>query len=897
MNSDRSGNTNTSAGMVSEGRASVTRLRPLAPVTMPPPKKSTKVMEGRQGSFVSPAVPVPPTNANADSNYSSSYSGTNTTTPASPIPPNIRTTTPPPLTPKHGIVSEGHVVIPQGIDPEARQCKSRKDVEGFVAAARQAMLRVCPTASISSRDIEHMPQNNNNNAIPNLNTTTTSTMELNTSSLHTSSMASTLTATTTLSQIPPTPAKDSPSSVGSEISVLSWNVLAQGLSSPSHKPPPLPALKNSILQYAGLDALPQPDHVLLDFDLRKWRIIEEVIQSECDVCMLCECDRFNDFFAPVMAKLGYCGTFQPNCQSLCPSFGYYSDGCAVFWRQSVFDLIQASGLEDPPTALAILKHKQTNRPVVFACTYLHHSPLDPHDANRKSLRPLESFILEEKIRESQCSTLLSSVTRLAELHGTTLTLVGGDFDSDPYQVMVGDGVLDPLCVNLIRKCDYNSVYELTMSEEDTMYPYTTSTSRFGMTSVRMADYLFHSHSLTCMSRDALPMQHVNKPPLQLLPNFQTYSHHLPLVARFAVPAGKGMVRESTAEEHRNEATLLNVLDHTTTTTANSRGSNTIYVYNGARRSSGDGATDLLMNERAGKNKWGRTELWGIWRFFCLLSVALVVVSIFLPAWYSTPLRVTSQCSPTPAASTTNDSIANDSTTTGWVVSMPNVRVGANQPWVMQVCGTATSASSGNFNDAKVVTGFMHSCLVIGSIAVCQSWMDAAYVEGCSSPVSLDDLYCNAAPSCNSSLSLLPSEPFCDHRRIGLGVLCAAAALSLVALTLVALHSPHSLIVMKFWHFVCIGALPCISLVLCVSTLLMMASGRVSLNDHPSVIYPESATAPPALSHAYFVCIAGTVATACVVVTTIVIARRKPSKRERRDSGIMGTTLEMKIIQP
>ena len=116
-----------------------------------------------------------------------------------------------------------------------------------------------------------------------------------------------------------------------DLTVLQFNTLAEGLSAPPPdvKKPPLPFDQTS--SYGGFSKIPNPD-VILDFDLRKWRLIEVTASVAPDFMALQEVDHFHDFFSPVLAVLGWSGHFCPKRKSPCSQFGYYSDGVAVFWK-------------------------------------------------------------------------------------------------------------------------------------------------------------------------------------------------------------------------------------------------------------------------------------------------------------------------------------------------------------------------------------------------------------------------------------------------------------------------------------------------------------------------------------------------------------------------------------
>lgn len=76
-----------------------------------------------------------------------------------------------------------------------------------------------------------------------------------------------------------------------------------------------------------------------------------------------ECDRFHDFFYPVLHKFfGYDGVFCPKRDSPCLKHGFYSDGVAVFWKKEKFRPVrQFAGVLDAgnPVCAVVLEHVHT----------------------------------------------------------------------------------------------------------------------------------------------------------------------------------------------------------------------------------------------------------------------------------------------------------------------------------------------------------------------------------------------------------------------------------------------------------------------------------------------------------------------------------------------------------
>nr|CCG00968.1 nocturnin [Suberites domuncula] len=105
------------------------------------------------------------------------------------------------------------------------------------------------------------------------------------------------------------------------LKVLQWNVLA--------------------------DALAHNNFIKCPEDVLKWSyrgplILEEIICSGADIICLEEVDHFADYLEPNLSTQGFQGLFLPKTDSACLKFqpNYGPDGCALFFRSSMFKLIE-----------------------------------------------------------------------------------------------------------------------------------------------------------------------------------------------------------------------------------------------------------------------------------------------------------------------------------------------------------------------------------------------------------------------------------------------------------------------------------------------------------------------------------------------------------------------------
>lgn len=129
----------------------------------------------------------------------------------------------------------------------------------------------------------------------------------------------------------------------SEIRVVTFNVLADG-----------PC-------FDSFDGVPRE---ALEWDYRKHRLLEVILQHNAEIICLQECNHFYDWFKPELKKHGYKGQWEAKDGGPCVRLGYPVDGVAIFWKRDEFDLERARTkklLADyPQVALGVfLREKRT----------------------------------------------------------------------------------------------------------------------------------------------------------------------------------------------------------------------------------------------------------------------------------------------------------------------------------------------------------------------------------------------------------------------------------------------------------------------------------------------------------------------------------------------------------
>lgn len=326
-------------------------------------------------------------------------------------------------------------------------------------------------------------------------------------------------------------------------SVLQLNTLAQGLSSSDKVATPFAksvkecddegsSSSPNKFVFGGFTSVPHPE-ITLDFNLRKWRIIEVLLENLTDVIAMEEVDQFHGFFQPILDIVGYDGLFVPKPCSPCIPVGWYSDGCALFWKRGVLELVrQESGSYkhcNQVYKIATMKHFETGCIMVLAVTHL------------KSGKGIEI----EKIRRAQVKELRSHIDRVAsvaskESGGVEMknipVVIMGDFNSDPTE--------DQSCIweisssstpdkNVVDGSDEHSCFASAypINPEEMSY-FTTWKIRGDKTQKRVIDYIFYNNAEGIKCSQILSIPNQDEMEESRLPGLKYPSDHLAIGARF-----------------------------------------------------------------------------------------------------------------------------------------------------------------------------------------------------------------------------------------------------------------------------------------------------------------------------------------------------------------------------
>ena len=353
----------------------------------------------------------------------------------------------------------------------------------------------------------------------------------------------------------------------STFAVLQFNMLAEGLSSgPNVKTPFwVPDDQRDKHGYGGFTDIAAPN-VALDFSLRRWRLLQVLLgggirdttgtsnhyTAPFDILALEEVDRFRGFFAPVLRLFGYQGLFMPKMNAPGVRFGFYSDGCALFWKSQTFQLVheQRRGYRvgGQVWILATLRHMATQQLIVVAVTHL------------KAKEGQSNECLRSKQMQELLDHIQSTVDDLHEQgDGMSIrVLLLGDFNTEPHQVGKGamTAIQQILCHGRTGSDNSGNKAPTTQTivsfespcDLDTMTTnppvYTTFKTRGERTSKRVIDYIFYASSHEPNSgndrggREGMACTHTLSIPAEddlepgKLPGLRYPSDHIMIAAKF-----------------------------------------------------------------------------------------------------------------------------------------------------------------------------------------------------------------------------------------------------------------------------------------------------------------------------------------------------------------------------
>lgn len=276
----------------------------------------------------------------------------------------------------------------------------------------------------------------------------------------------------------------------SAVRILQWNVLSkvcgEAVSSPNH----IRVLQWNVLSQAlgqmNDNFVCCPDEAL-EWNKRRFQIVEEIVEYCPDVICLQEVDHFS-FLKKVLGSQGYSGMFFPKPDSPCLYIQGNNgpDGCAIFYRNNKFDLLKLETrvLEvwrvqsNQVAIMAILRVRETGQEVCVATTHLK----------------ARNGALLSTLRNEQGKDLLDFVTSYSE--GRPVIL-GGDFNAEPtepiYLTLLGNRTLHLASAYTSIANNEESKTNIQNSAE-LEPPYTTWKIRDEGEVCHTIDYVFYTHN-------------------------------------------------------------------------------------------------------------------------------------------------------------------------------------------------------------------------------------------------------------------------------------------------------------------------------------------------------------------------------------------------------------------
>lgn len=277
-------------------------------------------------------------------------------------------------------------------------------------------------------------------------------------------------------------------SAGEVIRVMQWNMLAQALSADNFTKCPPEAL---------------------EWDVRRLRIVEEILRYRPSVLCMEEVDQFS-YLQEALMKTGYLGSFYPKPKSPCLYIkgNHGPDGCAIFYNTRQLNLVQTdsiilkeSGVNS--NQVSIICHFQTKtddcKDFTVAVTHLK-AKVDPE---------------REKMRKEQITFLTQYLKDKSLAHPLILC---GDFNAPPTEP----------AYEVVKSCNLGLTSVNThLSSEGQEPKYTTWKVR-DTEVCRTIDYIWYTKK-GLKVKSILNMASEEEVGVGRLPSFRYPSDHLSLV--------------------------------------------------------------------------------------------------------------------------------------------------------------------------------------------------------------------------------------------------------------------------------------------------------------------------------------------------------------------------------
>jgi hypothetical protein len=306
-------------------------------------------------------------------------------------------------------------------------------------------------------------------------------------------------------------------------SIKQYNVLSEGMAAGPGCPKRHAGNPGAKPNYGGFDAVKHPE-LCLPFSTRRWGVLEEILQGGPDLVTLQEIDHYDSFFAPWMREFGYDGCFKARSNSPCVPLGFFSDGCAIFWKRGVWKPLE-NGVDAG-------EYHASNQ--VYLIQALLHAPSGRTCVVGTTQLAERCTIAFEGLRKRQATQFLAAVQEAQQKHPSAAIVFGADLNAVAYPVR---GVA-PFCIKRISNWTGGhstdstlvSAYPLATSKHDGTY--TTWTRRGPIETRHTIDYIWHSKcGLQCVG--TLDVAAADQMAPERMPSMRYPSHHVPLMACIA----------------------------------------------------------------------------------------------------------------------------------------------------------------------------------------------------------------------------------------------------------------------------------------------------------------------------------------------------------------------------
>jgi CCR4-NOT transcription complex subunit 6 len=293
----------------------------------------------------------------------------------------------------------------------------------------------------------------------------------------------------------------------------------------------------------------------LEWNYRKIRILKEMMSYDAEILCLqeVESEQYRSYFEPAMQQAGYSGVFRPKSRARTMEDWSRVDGCAIFFKNSKFLLVEEHVLEFQ--SKAVEKHEQSPAPDII-------SRLMPKDniAVIAVLQLKDSQRRHRRGRQAAAPKLIVSnahihwdpeyadvkllqvhllIEELVMRYGNSPMVICGDFnsspDSGPYELL-RNGYLAPnhrdlgnYDFGMYNVNGFSHPLKLSSAYETVGEPaYTNYTGDF----VGVIDYIWYTNDSLELLR-MLEAPDIDAVKSTYLPNPHWCSDHIPLAAEVA----------------------------------------------------------------------------------------------------------------------------------------------------------------------------------------------------------------------------------------------------------------------------------------------------------------------------------------------------------------------------